>query len=355
MKLIRNQLSQKIGAPPGTIIHIGRKHVEEASVELLTYDTDMVQKYDSVQIPFTTPEDTPQAVRWYNIIGLHDVDLITRIGKSFNIHPLALEDITDTEQRPKIEDFGDHILIVLKMIYVSEETDEICIEQLSLVLYGNTVISFQEAPRDVFDPIRERIQKGGGSIRKRGADYLVYALTDAVVDEYFSVLETTGEWMTEIEDEMLEKSSETSFQGIHTIRRDLLALKRAVWPARDIISTLSKTDSPLIDQNTVRFFKDVHDHSIQIIDTVETFREVVASLRDTHISLLSNRMNEIMKVLTIIATLFIPLTFIAGVYGMNFENMPELKWQLAYPVGFWVLIIIIGGGLTLYFRRKKWL
>lgn len=355
MKLIKNQLSTKIGAPPGTVVHIGKKHIEDAVIELFNYNTDSVQEYGSIEFPRETSEGIPRIVQWYNVTGLHDVDLITRIGAAFNIHPLALESITDTEQLPKIENFDDHILIILKMIYVSQKTEEIRIEQLSLVLMENIVISFQEAPRDVFDPIRERIRKGGGFIRKRGADYLMYALVDAVVDEYFSVLETMGEWMTAMEDEMFANSSGTSFQTIHNIRRDLLVLKRAIWPVRELISTLSKTESPLIRRPTVQFLRDVQDHSIHIIDTVETYREVVSSLRDTHISLLSNKMNEIMKVLTIIATLFIPLTFIAGIYGMNFEHMPELKWRLAYPIGFWILMFIIGGGLTLYFRRKKWL
>jgi magnesium transporter len=281
------------------------------------------------------------------------VDIIEKIGKHFNLHPLVIEDILNIHQRPKIEDFEDHIFIVLKMLTYNKDSHEGESEQVSIILGKNFVLTFQERKRDVFDPVRNRIKNSKSLIRKYGADYLVYALIDVIVDNYFIILEGIGEVLEELEDRVLLNPTSEIVHSIHQLKRNLIVLRKSIWPLREILSTLEKTESDLI-KNTSVYFRDVYDHTIQVIDIIETYRDLVTGMLDIYLSSVSNRMNQIMKVLTIIATIFMPLTFIAGIYGMNFKYMPELGWKWGYPLVL-ILMLLIGVNMIIYFRRKKWL
>jgi magnesium transporter len=282
------------------------------------------------------------------------VKVIEQLGKHFSLHPLLLEDILHTEQRPKMEDFGEYLFFVLKMLYLEEGRHEILAEQVSLILGSNFVISFQEREGDVFKYVRERIRNSKGRIRKVGADYLAYALIDAIVDNYFIILERLGETIEELEEELVTNPVSDTLQTIHHLKREMIFLRKSVWPLREVISALERGESPLIQESTGVYLRDLYDHTIQVIDSVETFRDMVSGILDIYLSSVSNKMNEVMKVLTIIATIFIPLTFIAGIYGMNFEYMPELSWRWGYPA-VWFVICAIFITMLAYFKRRKWL
>jgi magnesium transporter len=346
--------STKTGLPPGALIHIGEKKAELVKINILDYDEIQFEEKDARTIEECFPFKDKPTITWMNIDGLHQVDIIEKIGKNFDFHPLLLEDILNTEQRPKIEDFETHIYLVLKMLYYNDKTNEINSEQVSIIFGQNFVISFQEKEGDVFNPIRERIRTGKGRIRKMGADYLAYSLIDAIVDSYFIILEKLGENIEDVEETMIANPTPETLHAIHRLKRKMISLRKSVWPLREVVSALERSDSSLIQDSTRIYLKDVYDHTIQVIDTVETFRDVLSGMLDVYLSSISNKMNEIMKVLTIIATIFIPLTFIAGVYGMNFEFMPELKWQWGYPV-IWFVMLTIGISMVFYFRKKKWL
>ena len=353
VKLIKRRL-RKIGLPPGTPVFVGEKKVEKAKITIIDYDEKQFQEKEAKTIEECLPfKDTP-TVTWINVDGVHQVDIIENIGKHFELHPLIREDIMNTEQRPKMEDFERYIYVVLKMLYYDEEKNETKIEQVSLILGENFVISFQEMEGDIFDPIKERIRSGKGRIRKMGADYLCYALLDAIVDKYFIILERLGERIEGLEEEVVSNPKPEIFQEIHRLKREMIFLRKSVWPLREVINGLERGESSLIQESSRIYLKDVYDHTIQVIDTVETFRDMVSGMHDTYLSVVSNRMNEVMKVLTIIATIFIPLTFIAGIYGMNFKFMPELEWRWAY-FAFWIVILVIAVIMVIFFRRRRWL
>jgi len=346
--------AKKAGLPPGVLVHVGEKRAEKVRISLIDYDEKGFQEKEVKNIEDCFPfKDTP-TVTWINIDGLHEVELIEKLGKHFDLHPLLLEDILNTGQRPKLEDFEDYLFVVLKMLSQTKKEEEIIAEQISLVLGPNFVISFQEREGDTFDPIRERIRSGKGRIRKMGADYLAYALIDAVVDGYFPLLEKFGERIEGMEEELVSDPAPETLQTIHDLKREMIFLRRSVWPLRELISGLQRGESPLVKETTKVYLRDVYDHTIQVIDSIENFREMVSGMLDIYLSSVSNKMNEVMKVLTMIATIFIPLTFIAGIYGMNFEYMPELGWRWSYPI-VWLIIIAIAALMVTYFKRKRWL
>lgn len=351
-KLIKKR-SKKIGLPPGSMVHIGEKKIEKPRLTIIDYDADRINKVEIKEIEEAFPfKDTP-TVTWLNIDGLHDVSLLQKIGAHYNIHPLILEDILNTDQYPKIEILDDFIFIVLKMISFNNGQQQLDIEQLSLVLGPNYVITFQERIGDIFNPIRERLQKSTGRIRRNGPDYLCYALMDVVVDNYFLVLEKLGASIEQLDDRILENPEPVLAQDIQGLKRELIFLRKSVWPLREVVSTMQREETALLKSATAPYIRDLYDHIVQIIDTIETYRDLVSGLLDIYLSNLSNRMNEVMKVLTIIATIFIPLTFIAGIYGMNFEYMPELTWHWSYPV-VWAVMVLVVLVMLFYFRRKKW-
>jgi magnesium transporter len=346
--------SRKPGLAPGTLVHVGEKKIEKVRIRTIDYDETTLEERELEAIDDCLPYIDKPTVTWINIDGLHDVDVIEKIGKNFGLHPLVLEDILHTDQRPKLEDFDDYVFIIAKMLSYDEEEHQLKTEQFSLILGPNYVITFQERVGDVFEPVRERLRKGKGRIRKRPPDYLAYALIDAVVDHYFFVLEKIGERVESLEEELMTNPTTETLQIIHHLKRELISMRKSVWPLRELIGSLERGESRLFEEKTTVFLRDVYDHTIQVIDTVETLRDMVSGMLDVYLSSVSNRMNEVMKVLTIIATIFIPMTFIAGIYGMNFEFMPELKWHYGYHL-VWVIIIAIAIIMLFYFRRKKWL
>lgn len=343
--------SKHIGLPPGTLVYTGERKVESVRITLIDYDEQNFQEkqVSSIEECFEFKE-TP-TITWINIDGIHEVDVVEKLGKHFDLHPLSLEDILDTNQRPKFEDFEKYLFIVLKMLSYGDEIEE---EQVSLVLGENFVISFQERVGDVFEPIRDRIRNSKGRIRKSGADYLCYSLMDAVVDNYFSILERIGDKIESMEEKLISAPTQKTLQQIHKLKREMIILRKSIWPLRELINGLQRNESSLIGETTGIYLRDTYDHTIQVIDTVESLRDVVSGMLDIYLSSISNSMNAVMKVLTIIATIFIPLTFIAGIYGMNFRYMPELEWRWAYPL---VLVVmgIVAIGMLIYFRKKKWL
>jgi magnesium transporter len=346
--------SQKAGLPPGTLVHVGEQKSEKTRITVLDYDGDRLVEKELTGVEECLLLKARPTVTWINVAGLHQIEVLEKLNECFGLHPLVLEDILNTTQRPKMEDFGDYIYIVLKMIYLPGPGQEAVTEQVSLILGPNYLISFQEAGGDVFDPIRERIRSGKGRIRKMGADYLAHALLDAIVDHYFIILEKLGEDVEDLEETLTNNPTTRTMQAIHQLKRKMIFLRKSVWPLREVVGSLERGESPLIQPSTGIYLRDIYDHTIQVIDNIETFRDMLSGMIDIYLSSISNRMNEIMKVLTIIATIFIPLTFIVGLYGMNFKYMPELEWRWGYPL---VLLLMLGVSIFMlfYFKRKKWL
>lgn len=344
-----------IGLPPGSLIHIGERKVENTRITVINYNEAEFHEFEVKSVEECFLFNDKPYVTWFNISGIHDEEVIGAIGKHFNFHPLMLEDVMNTNQRPKTEDYGDYLFIVLKMLYLdNEEGNQVTTEQVSLVLGPNYVISFQENGQDVFETIRIRIRKKKGRVRTMGADYLAYVLMDTIVDNYFIVMERFGEVLEDIHETLIVKPEPGVLHVIHNMKREMIFLRKSVWPLREVISELQRAGSMWIEDRTTHFLRDLYDHTIQAIDSIESFRDILSSMVDIYLSSVSHKMNEVMKVLTIIATIFIPLTFIAGVYGMNFHYMPELEWKWGYPI-IWGIMIVIGLGMLYYFNKKKWL
>jgi len=353
LKLFR-KTARKVGLPPGTLIQVEEKKAEKVKISLIDYDEAQFQEKEAATVEECFPFKDKPSVTWINIDGVYQVEVIEKIGAHFGIHPLILEDIMHTVQRPKMEDFEDYIFVVVKMIYYDDKKNDIEAEQVSIILGRNFVISFQEKEGDVFNHVRERIRRNKGRIRKMKADYLAYALIDTIVDHYFIVLEKLGEKIEGMEEELVTKPTPETLQTIHTLKRELIFLRKSIWPLREVISVLERGELSLIHESTGIYLRDVYDHTIQVADTLETFRDMVSGMLDIYLSSISNKMNEVMKVLTMIATIFIPLTFIAGIYGMNFKYIPELEWHWGYAAAL-VLMGIIAFVMVIYFRNKKWL
>jgi len=346
--------SKKAGLPPGTLVHIGEKRTEKVRIDLIDYDDLHVEERPDLSVEACSPFKASPTVTWVNVTGIHDIAVIEAFGRTFDIHPLVLEDVVHTGQRPKMEDMGGYLYIVLKMLSHTNGENTFEPEQLSLIVGSNFVISFQEREGDVFQPIRDRIHTGKGRIRKSGSDYLAYTLMDAIVDNYFVILENMGEKIEILQESVLTEPDPENLREIQELRREMAFLRRSIWPLREAINALLRTDSSLIGESVAPYLRDVYDHTIQVIENIETLRDAISSTLDIYLSSLSNKMNEVMKVLTIIATIFIPLTFIAGVYGMNFKYMPELEWHWGYPA-VCLLMLILGVLMLLGFKRKKWL
>ena len=355
MPKLAKKRTKKAGLPSETLVYTGEKKDEKISIHIIDYDEQHFLETELTTIEACIPYKDKPTVTWINVDGVHNVPMLEKIGNCFGLHRLVMEDIMNTDQRPKMEDFGDYFYIVFKMLS-SGRNGDVVIEQISLILGSNFVLSFQEGgvEGDVFNLIRERLRSGKGRIRKMGADYLAYSLLDAVVDNYFVILEKFGDKIELLETELVENPTQKTVQRLYQLKRELIFLHNAVWPLREVVNGLGKHESPLIRQTTVPYLRDVYDHVIHIIDSVDIYREMLTSMLDMYLSSVSNRLNEVMKVLTVIATIFMPLTFIAGVYGMNFKYMPELAWRYGYPL---VLFVMLGIGVAMlfYFKRKKWL
>lgn len=346
-------ISDKTGLPPGTVVYSGEKQTAGIKITLLEYNEKEFLEKEFTDFDECLLHIKPDMVKWINVDGIHNTELIQKIGEKFGIHSLTLEDIANTEQRPKFEEYDNYMVSIMKMLSHDSETQA---EQLSVLLFdNNTVLSFQEVHGgDAFDIIRARIRAGKGRVRKMGADYLSYCLIDAVVDFYFVILERIGDRIEVLEEDLIGNPTKATMMQLHSMKREMIFLRKAVWPMRELINNLQRTENKLIKKATRLFLRDLYDHTIRVIDTVETYRDLLSGMMDVYLSSVSNRMNEVMKVLTIISTIFIPVTFVAGVYGMNFKFMPEL----ASPYGYWItwaVMLTIMGSLVYYFKRKKWL
>lgn len=342
---------QTIGAPPGTLLYNGEQTGDKVKMTLIEFNEKDFFEKDFYDVADCLAHVKEGMVKWINVEGVHNVSIIEKIGQYYNIHPLTLEDIVHIDQRPKFEDYDDYLVAILKMIKYEHEAKG---EQLTLLLFKDTVISFQEPEGgDAFDIIRNRLRQAKGRVRKLGADYLFYALMDAVVDWYFNAIEKIGDKVEAIEEEIIHESKHDSLLHLYNMKREVIYLRKQVWPLRDMLSNLLRSETEFITDNTQLFFRDLQDHSTRIIDTVETYRDLLSGLMDVHLSSNSNKMNEVMKLLTIMSSIFIPVTFIVGVYGMNFDYMPELKSPYGYAVT-WLIMLSIMGGLLYYFKKKKW-
>ncbi len=354
MPKLFKKLSHKAGLPPGTLVHVGERKAEEVKITIIDYDQTGFQEKEVQTVEECFPFKETPTVTWININGLHEVSVIEKIGTHFGLHPLIQEDILHTGQRPKMEDFDTYILLILKMLRYDDEANTVRTEQISIILGPNFVISFQEVQGGVFNPLRERIRTGRGRVRRMGADYLAYALLDSIVDHYFILLETCGERIELLEEELALNPQPETLQAIHNLKQEIIFLRKSVWPLREVISGTERAESPLIHDDISMYLRDLYDHTIQVIDSVETYQDILSGMIDLYLSSVSNKMNEVMKVLTIFASIFIPLTFMAGVYGMNFEFMPELKIRWAYPA-LWGAMIVVAASLLIFFKRRKWL
>lgn len=347
--------SETIGLPPGSLVYIGEPPHGEVKITVANYNDQEYTEYTKASFReclIFAEEKTH--VTWIDINGYQEVKDLEYLGECFHLHPLLLEDILDNDQRPKLDEYDDYLFIIVKMLHHDEATHEVVTEQISIILGDNYVISLQQDHEDVFAHLRPRLKTGGGRIRKEKADYLAYALLDLIVDHYFLVLEELGEVVEDLEKELVANPNAATLKKIYRLKRDTIVMRRAVWPLREVLSKLTRTESPLIAQQTFVYLRDVYDHVTIIMDSIETYRDILSGILDIYLSSVSNRLNEVMKVLTIIATIFIPLTFIAGVYGMNFKNMPELSW----PWGYYTVLGImaaVAGCMLLFFRRKGWI
>lgn len=352
LKLVKKP-SQKAGLPPGTPIFVGEKKAREAKISIIDYDARNVEYKEDVDVKECLPYKEKPTVTWINVTGLHSIALIDELGSKFGLHPLTIEDILNTHQRPKVEVFDDYAFVSIKMSFFGEESGELEVEHVGIVLGENFVLTFQERPGDVFDPVRARINQRG-RITKQGADYLAYALIDTIVDNYFGILEQVDERIEDMEEELVGNPGPETLEGIYILKRQMIILRKSAWPLREIVNGLQKTDSGLVKDSTKPYLRDLYDHVIQVIDTVETHSEMIAGMLEIYLSSVSNRLNDIMKFLTIFATIFIPLTFVTGIYGMNFRYMPELDWKYGYFVAIGVMVVI-GLSLLAYFKKKDWL
>ncbi len=355
MTRVTKRRIKKVGLPAESLVYTGERPGGKAVVTLIDYDERTFEERPVESAETCIPYRDKPTATWINVDGVSDVAVMERIGECFGLHKLVTEDLMSVVQRPKVEDFGDYLFIVLKMLAYDEKGKKVVPEQVSLILGENYLLSFQEGLEgDVFSLIRERLRSGRGRIRKQGVDYLAYSLLDALVDGYFLVLEKLGAQIDTLEDELMARPGRITVEKLYRLKRELLFVHKAVWPLREVIARLQRRESLLIREVTTPYIRDVYDHLVQVIDSVEIYREILTEMLETHLSSVSNRLNEIMKVLTLIATIFMPLTFLAGVYGMNFKHMPELEWKYGYGMA-WSLMLVVGAGMFMFFRRKKWM
>lgn len=348
------RLADTAALPPGTLVHVGRLRGETTRLSLLDYDAEglrEIQDPDQEQIAALAGRPS---VTWVRVEGLHDLELIANLGRIFGLHPLVQEDIVNTSQRPKVEDYGEYLYLVLRAVLWDEDDQEWRSEQISLVLGQECVLSFQESHHPLFEPVANRIRNAKSRHRRSGPDYLAYSLIDTVVDCYFPALEAMGDRCEGLEDELLTRPTAESLRELHRLRGLGLLLRKSGWPLREVVGALERRGFELFQDSTRIYLRDAYDHVVQVMDAVDNYREMLAGMLDLYLSSVSNRLNEVMKVLTIIATIFMPLSFLAGVYGMNFEYMPELKWPWGYPAAL-LLMASVAGGMLFFFHRKKWL
>ena len=347
-----NKAKMRAGLPPGTLIHVGKKKTEKSELELICYDANTIQTTSSESVEELTPKLDAKKRNWINLDGLHNVELIQELGAHFHLSPLLLEDVLNTGQRPKLEEYDGHLFFPLKAVN-TVKGHAIEYEQISLVLGSTTLITFQEKEGDMFDSLRKRLEDPAVRLRQKGVDYLFYRLIDTIVDNYYVVMETLGDRIEDLEEEVYMEPKQSTLNKIQDIKKELIYIRKAIYPIREAIAKLSRSDYSVISKDISQFLSDVYDHTIQLIEIYETYRDLTTNLMDMYMTTISNKLNEVMKVLTIISTIFIPLTFLCGLYGMNFHNMPELDWQYGYFTVLAIMVVIVFVMVT-YFRRKGW-
>ncbi|GLB49647.1 magnesium/cobalt transporter CorA [Neptunitalea lumnitzerae] len=347
-----SKAKKKIGLAPGTVTYMGDKEDVSLHLEVIDYNKDRYSLENYSDVTQTYDIGTEDSVTWTNLTGINNVEDIKKLGLHYNIHPLILEDIVDPHQRPKIDEFEEYVFVVAKMLYYKNE--ELVVEHISIIMGENYVLTFQESEHDVFDGLRKRLEAGKGRIRTEKSDYLLFCILDSIIDNYFLIIESLSEKIEDMEDQLFRDPEETSSQQIQDLKREALRIRKSIFPLREVLNRLEKVDANFIYPQTNNYFKDLYDNIVQVIETIELYREMIWGLIDMYMSTISNKMNNVMKVLTIIATIFIPLTFIAGIYGMNFDNMPELHYKYGYHV-VWGVMLLIFILMIYYFKRKKWL
>ncbi|MDH4038758.1 MAG: magnesium/cobalt transporter CorA [Candidatus Krumholzibacteria bacterium] len=342
------------GQPPGTLVYDRPPRVDKVSIRVIDYGADACAVRTTSEVEDTFRLRDSDTVSWIDVEGLHDTDLLNRFGSHFGLHPLVLEDILNTHQRPKIEEYDDYLYMVVRMLAPGTNGAELHSEQVSIILARRFVITFQEIPGDVFDPLRKRIDLGKGRVRRMGTDYLVYSIIDTIVDNYFLLLEKIAERIEEIEDSITASPQPEDLSRVHQLRRELVYLRRNIWPLRDVVISLERSETELVSEDARIYIRDLHDHVVQVIESLENFRDVLASLQDLYASSIGQRTNEVIRVLTIISTIFVPLTFLAGVYGMNFDILPELHWRHGY-FAFWAVSVVLVASLIAFLRSRRWI
>jgi len=346
--------SQKAGMPPGSLVHVGNHRDHKITLSLLEYDEKTFIQEDDVSVENCLKRIQTPLMTWIQVNGVYDPNVIASIGGRFHLHALILEDVLNTTQRAKLDTYQDQVFLVLRLLKYSEDTHELQDEQVSIVFGPNYLISFLESGNDFFLPIKERLRQGNNRLRIEKSDYLAYALLDWIVDQYFFVLEKVDADLDHLEEELLHSPIPATMKKIQSAKREMIFLRKSIWPMRDVVSRFQRLEPPLLSAANQIYLRDVYDHLIQTIDIIEGFRDVVAGLMDIYLSNINIRTNEIMKVLTIVSTIFVPLTFVTSLYGMNFEFMPELHKTWGYPA---VLAVMFGlaGTMLIYFRSKKWI
>jgi magnesium transporter len=349
----RKRRSAKTGLPPGSLIHVGERKIEHSSITLLEYGADTLEERQFDTIAASRAYTPTQPVLWLNVYGLHEPEVMAEIGRRFNLHPLVLEDILNTEQRPKVDEYGDYLYLVARFFDYDDETMTVSSEQVSMVVGRRFVLTFQEKPTGNFNPVRDRLRQGRGPIRSAGADYLAYTLLDTIVDRYFAVLEGLSERAEHLEEDLMERPSPRILETLHHLKRETLTLRRAVWPLREVINALTRSNN-FFGTEVQPYLRDVYDHTVHVIESLEAVRDLIAGLLEIYLSTVSNRVNQEVRILTVIALIFMPSALMAGIFGMNFKNMPLLD----NPDGFSMLIatmIGVAATLALVFWRRKWL
>jgi magnesium transporter len=354
MATVSKRRKKPAGSSPGSVVYVGVDKNTPVTVTRIRYSADTCEPRQVISPSECRPESSSPGVVWYTVDGVHNVEILKTIGANFGLHPLVVEDIGNTTQRPKLEGFDGYYFLATKMITYDGSSSKLKSEHVSIVFGQGYVVLFLQDPDDLFAPIRQRIEAGKGGIRSSGSDYLAYALVDAVVDYYFHVLEEIGERVERLEDEVVSNPAVRILRNIHDVKRELIALRRSIWPMREVVNAMIRDESPLISKDAKIFLRDLYDHTVHVIDSVETMRDIITGTLDVYLSSVSNRLNQVMKVLTVMSSIFIPLTFIVGVYGMNFQYMPELTWRWGYPA-VWLFMIALTSVLLTLFKRKKWM
>lgn len=346
--------SKKAGLPEGEIVHVGEIHETSTRLTVLDYDRDNLLVHEITSIDELLPYKSSNTVSWVIVEGLTEVDIIQSLGQMFNVHPLVQEDIVSTHQRPKLDEFEDYLYLVIKRLEVENDDFRVRQEQVSLLLFENMLFTFKEKRDDLFVPVITRLRAEKGRLRTQTTDYLAYVVLDTIVDGYFVVQDALDAFSDDVEDRLFDRPGPDLLNRIQQAKRELIFVRKSLSPLREMLAALERSDSMLLSEKTHIYLRDVYDHTIRVIETVDSYRDLITGMLEIYLSSVSNRLNEIMKVLTVFSTIFIPLTFITGIYGMNFQNMPELKWAWSYPI-IWLVFISVAGALLYFFRKRKWL